>query len=205
MRIIAGTKARMTILPPRDLTTRPITDRVKESLFSILQPRIPDSQIADLFCGTGSLGLEALSRGARHALMIDRDLDALSRLKKNIDKLQFKQLATIIKADSFKFNLEKLTPTEQPNTTDQTTKPHRLARPDIVFLDPPYKLSFDTSPNSPLGDLLNRFSSNLDPGALVIVRQQRRAELNQSYQNLHLADRREYGSMALSFLEKIGD
>ena len=79
MRIIAGSKARMTLLPPADRTTRPITDRVKESLFAILEPKIADSFVADLFCGTGSLGLEALSRGAKFAVMAEKDRDALCR------------------------------------------------------------------------------------------------------------------------------
>ena len=80
MRIIAGSKARHHLMPPKDLTTRPITDRVKESLFSILHLRLKGARVADLFCGTGSLGLEAISRGAVSAIMIDRDRDAIGEL-----------------------------------------------------------------------------------------------------------------------------
>ncbi|MHC5123479.1 MAG: RsmD family RNA methyltransferase [Planctomycetota bacterium] len=73
MRIIAGTKKGMKLLPPKGNDTRPITDRVKESLFSILYTKgmLEDMVVADLFCGTGSMGLEALSRGAKFCTFID--------------------------------------------------------------------------------------------------------------------------------------
>jgi len=72
MRVIAGTAKGRTLRSPRTQDTRPITDRAKESLFNILAPRIPGSRFLDLFAGTGSVGIEALSRGAAHATFVER-------------------------------------------------------------------------------------------------------------------------------------
>ena len=197
MRIIAGTKARMTLLPPRGLTTRPITDRVKESLFSILGNRLADHCIADLFCGTGSLGLEALSRGAQHAIFVDHDRDAIKRLKKNIDKLAFSDKSTIIQTDLINRAVPSLC------VPDPTGQMDEHVSCDLVFLDPPYRYSQQTAPDSILGRLLGQIGPQLADRAWVVVRHPRRTDLLEAYEDLHLHDRREYGSMALSFLEKI--
>lgn len=198
MRIIAGSKARMILLSPGRFTTRPITDRVKESLFSILQPRLERVVVAvDLFCGTGSMGLEALSRGAQHAFMVEADRDALKRLQKNIVKLQFEDCATVIRADAFKFDLSRL------DLRDKNTDEDSTARCDLIFIDPPYQFSRDSKEESPLGKLLNRLSACMTDRALVVVRHERRSVLLKQYQGLYEQDRREYGSMAITFLEKI--
>ena len=198
MRIIAGSKKRMPLLPPRDNTTRPITDRVKESLFSILQPQIPNKFVLDLFCGTGSLGLEALSRGALHALMVEKDKDAVQRLKKNIAKLNFEDCTTVIPADAFKFVTRPL-PTHY-DTNDENVH-HRPV--GLAFVDPPYTLSKMTSIESKLGRLLVDLSRRLDHRAVAVVRHERRGELSSCYGHLIISDRREYGGMALTFLENI--
>jgi len=198
MRIIAGTKARMTILPPRDRTTRPITDRVKESLFSILGSYIADTVVADLFCGTGSLGLEALSRGARHAVMVDTDRDALMRLRKNIEKLRFQDSTSVVSADIFQtgipsqFNYNSVSPRDKPELCN------------LVFVDPPYRLSQNTSLESQLGRLLIKISAQIADEATIIFRHERRTEPLLSYADLHQFDQRIYGRMGLTFLEKTG-
>ena len=91
MRIIAGTKKGMKLLPPKGRDTRPITDRVKESLFSILYTKgmLEDVVVADLFCGTGSMGLEALSRGAKFCTFIDGSRQVTGILDRNIEKARF--------------------------------------------------------------------------------------------------------------------
>jgi 16S rRNA (guanine966-N2)-methyltransferase len=103
MRIIAGEFRGRQILAPESDTTRPITDRVKQSLFDILTPRIEDARVYDCFCGTGSMGLECLSRGARHATFFDADRSALLRLQKNIDTLKVADRSTIHRGDLFKW------------------------------------------------------------------------------------------------------
>jgi 16S rRNA (guanine966-N2)-methyltransferase len=175
------------------MTTRPITDRVKESVFAVLQPRLADALVADLFCGTGSMGLEALSRGARHAIFVDLDRDALERLAKNIAALDFESQATVLRADVFRHALP--TPQEAP----QAHLPQE--QPDLVFVDPPYRLSRRTRPDDPLGKLLAKLSRRVGPGGLVIVRHERHSNLEKSYQTLLELDCREYGAMAVTFLE----
>ncbi|MCP4708723.1 MAG: 16S rRNA (guanine(966)-N(2))-methyltransferase RsmD [Planctomycetes bacterium] len=198
MRIIAGTKKRIPLLPPRDNTTRPITDRVKESLFSILQPQIPEKYVLDLFCGTGSLGLEALSRGSCHALMVENDKDSAQRLRKNIAKLNFQECTTVIQTDAFKF-------VTRPLSTNYDTQGDNSHQEFIglAFVDPPYALARMTSDETKLGRLLIDLSRHLIHRAVAVVRHERRVELSSCYGNLNISDRREYGGMALTFLENI--
>jgi 16S rRNA (guanine966-N2)-methyltransferase len=199
MRIIAGSKARMKLLPPADRTTRPITDRVKESLFAILQPKLIDAYVADLFCGTGSLGLEALSRQAKFAVMVEKDREALLRLRKNIAKLGFANQTSVVSADVFQ---KGIPPTSIPNDQQDTRLDPAW---NVIFVDPPYRFSRETDVESPLGTLLHRISAQAADRATVIVRHEKRSRLLAAYADLHEADRREYGSMALSILEKIVD
>ena len=77
MRVIAGSAKGRILRPPRTSATRPITDRAKESLFAILAPRLPGARFLDLFAGTGSVGIEALSRGCAHATFVERSAGAL--------------------------------------------------------------------------------------------------------------------------------
>src|SRR5438094_5779339 len=87
MRIIAGEFRGRRLLAPESDTTRPITDRVKQSLFDILAPRMEGATVLDLFAGTGSMGLESLSRGAAAAWFFEADRPALARLRRNIEML----------------------------------------------------------------------------------------------------------------------
>jgi 16S rRNA (guanine966-N2)-methyltransferase len=87
MRIIAGELRGRRLLAPQGEVTRPITDRVKQSLFDILAPRISSAVVADLFSGTGSMGLESLSRGAARADFFEMDRSAVHRLQQNINDL----------------------------------------------------------------------------------------------------------------------
>ncbi len=183
----------MTILPPRGMNTRPITDRVKESLFNILQFDIEGTRVADLFCGTGSMGLEALSRGAEHVIFVDSDREAINLLYKNIFKLDFRQVCAVIPGNAF-------AGIPAVDSSGRERPPCNL-----VFVDPPYKLSLKTEVGSPLGDLLMTLAAQTAHRARIIVRHEVRAELLRQYASLHLADRREYGNMALSFLENISD
>ena len=102
MRIIAGEFRGRLLVEPRFDTTRPITDRAKQSLFDILSPIIEDAIVFDCFCGTGSMGLECLSRGARHVTFFDADRHALAGLKKNIETLHVQSRSKIMAGDIFK-------------------------------------------------------------------------------------------------------
>ncbi len=196
MRIIAGTRARAVLLPPRDLRTRPITDRVKESLFSILTPRLDHARVVDLFCGTGSLGLEAISRQADWAVMVDRDRDALERLRRNIAKLDFGKQACVVSADTFRSKPEAMLRRALGPLYDEQSQP------DLVFVDPPFRNSRVVTADSPVGGLLTAWADVMASRGLMVVRHERRVALESQYGAMALADRREYGSMAITFLEQ---
>ncbi|MBR3132594.1 MAG: 16S rRNA (guanine(966)-N(2))-methyltransferase RsmD [Clostridia bacterium] len=124
MRIISGT-ARGTNLKTLDgLNTRPTLDRVKEPLFSIIGDRIDDALVLDLFSGSGALGLESLSRGAKMALFCDNSKDANKIILQNIEKTRTKDKSIVYLSD-FRDALKKIKKDE--------------LKPDIVFLDPPYE------------------------------------------------------------------
>jgi 16S rRNA (guanine966-N2)-methyltransferase len=102
MRIIAGRWRGHPIQAP-PTGTRPTTDRVREAWMSMLQPALADARVLDLFAGSGGLGLECLSRGARHATFVERSGAALRTLRANIRRLDAESLATVVKADAMKF------------------------------------------------------------------------------------------------------
>src|SRR5437763_10757008 len=103
MRIIAGEFRSRKILPPANDSTRPLTDRVKQSLFDILSPRIESARVYDCFAGTGSMGLECLSRGAAHAIFFEADRSGAALLRKNIESLNVRDRSTVIDRDLFKW------------------------------------------------------------------------------------------------------
>lgn len=123
MRIIAGSARGRQIVAPKGQATRPTLDRVKESLFGILQFSLPGARILDLYAGSGNLGLEALSRGASHAVFNDHSRECCEIIRRNIDTLGFSSKATV-------FQSEALSALERLSSKDPF---------DIVFLDPPYR------------------------------------------------------------------
>ena len=175
------------------MTTRPITDRVKESLFSILDPMLEGAVVGDLFCGTGSMGLEALSRGVRHAVMVDRDRDALRRLRQNIGRLAFEKQTTVRYCDVFKVGVPEF----------QIDGDMGIC--NLLFVDPPYTLSEATGLNSPLGKLLGKISMQIPTGAVLVVRHGMSSVLKEVYGAVEVYDRRCYGRMGLTFLRKDDD
>src|SRR3954470_169426 len=103
MRIIAGEFRSRRLLAPASDATRPITDRVKQSLFDMLTPQIENARVYDCFAGTGSMGLECLSRGAAHAMFFEADRSAAALLRKNIASLRVGDRSTVIDRDLFKW------------------------------------------------------------------------------------------------------
>ncbi len=187
MRIIAGTARGMNIISPKGNDTRPITDRVKEAIFSIIykydMPK--DCIVADVFSGTGSFGLEALSRGAKSVTFVELSRNVVELLNRNIEKARFQDRSNVIRANAFKAGAPR-----EPDSPKY----------DIVFYDPPYPMSYDTALNSRLGKGLLVLNEQVREGGLVLVRTHRRAHLLERYGNLEVIDRREWGSMAETFL-----
>jgi len=192
MRIIAGTKRGMKLFTPKGGDTRPVTDRIKESVFNVLQKySVPEGDVvADLFCGVGSLGLEALSRGADFVSFLEKDPRVLAVLERNIKKAGFTDKSNVIKADAFKIGAPK--------------GPERIEY-SLVFVDPPYARTKNVGPDSELGTLLGTLSEQVSDGAIVIVRTSRNTELLDKYAGLGVIDRRRWGTMNITILQKKSD
>jgi 16S rRNA (guanine966-N2)-methyltransferase len=190
MRIIAGVKRGMKLFSPETDVSRPILDRVKQSLFDCLQKyNAPAGRIvADLFSGVGSLGLESLSRGAEFAAFIEKDPKTASVLKENIEKAAFTEQSKVIIADAFK--------------TGATPVPGR-PKYNLVFVDPPYIRTSDVSADSDLASLMKILVDQTANNALVIVRTHKDIELPDIYGDLKIVDRRQWGSMAVTFLMRL--
>lgn len=120
MRVIAGIAKGRELQAPRGSVTRPATDRIRESLFAILEPALPDARVLDLFAGAGTLGIEALSRGAAHVTFVERSAAALAALRKNIEATHFAGQSEVVAANVLAF-LETI------------RGPY-----DLVFCDPPF-------------------------------------------------------------------
>ena len=187
MRIIAGTKRGMKLFSPKRGQSRPITDRVKESLFNVLYKyELPEGKIvADLFCGVGSLGLEALSRGAKFVTFVEKNPKVIATLKKNIGKAGFAGESKIIRADAFKVG------------TSVDEQKH-----DLIFVDPPYSDTKDVRDDSALSRLLTLLNKQSAPDGIVVVRTQRRIELLKQYDPFKTIERRQWGTMAVTILQK---
>jgi 16S rRNA (guanine966-N2)-methyltransferase len=125
MRIIAGEFRGRKLLPPEGEATRPVTDRVKQSLFDILTPLVPGAIVYDCFAGTGSMGLESLSRGARHVTFFEIDRSALSRLRKNIALLEVTRRSSVVDRDLFRWFAD--------------ARNAATEKAGLIFLDPPYR------------------------------------------------------------------
>ena len=103
MRVIAGSAKGRILRPPRTSATRPITDRAKESLFAILAPPLPGARFLDLFAGTGSVGIEALSRGCAHATFVERSARALAGIRHNLEVTGLAARADVAARDVFAY------------------------------------------------------------------------------------------------------
>ena len=123
MRIIAGSARGRTLIAPKGLHTRPTLDHVRESLFNIIQRDVPGAVVLDLFAGSGALGLEALSRGARQAVLVDKARQAMDCIRRNVEMLRAAEQALLRQGD-WQAVLMQLDGIQF----------------DLVFLDPPYKL-----------------------------------------------------------------
>lgn len=121
MRVVAGVARRLPLKTPKGADTRPTTDRIKETLFNILQADIPDCVFVDLFSGSGGIGIEALSRGARKAYFVDSSPAATACITENLRFTRLEQIGVVLKRDVFAGLYEI-----------------REQRVDLIFMDPPY-------------------------------------------------------------------
>ncbi len=171
MRVIAGEYRSRRILSLPGLDTRPTPDRLRETLFNILAPMIEGSVFVDAYAGTGSVGIEAISRGARLAVFIEKDRDAVEVIKMNLHSLGIKGRGRIIRGHA--------------------SRHLATIEADIVFVDPPYPL--DTEYQSALAVLAAK------PPALTVVQHSVRYKIRDEYDSLLRTRTVRQGDNALSF------
>lgn len=176
MRIIAGEKKSRKIEAPEGVDTRPTADRIKEALFSILQRRLYDARVLDLYAGSGALSLEALSRGAGSAQLVDKSYKACRIIDKNIKTLDYEEKASLI-------NMEDKRAVELLENQGKSF--------DLIFLDPPYRMD--------MTEMMDRLSRKLLAADGMIVCEHDRSTPPGVPASLVLQDRREYGITGLSF------
>ena len=171
MRIIAGKHRGRVLAEFAGKEIRPTSDRVKESLFQILAPRLAGARVLDLFCGSGALGLESLSRGAREAVFNDVSTQSLVVLKKNLAAL--KETGAVLRA-GYAECLLRLTGTF-----------------DVIFCDPPYKMDCTA-------EVLGRIAARglLAEGGVVVWESEREEEAPAGWEAV---DRRSYGRTKIAF------
>jgi len=183
MRVIAGTYRSRQLQAPRGEATRPTSDRLRETLFNILQPRIEGARFVDLYAGTGAVGIEALSRGAAHVWFSENAAPALAALRENLKSLKLTRNHTI----------------EDRGTGAILQQLTKLPTPiDIVYIDPPYEAEAEyESTLSFLGSARGR--TTLAPNAIVIAEHSSKTTLSARYGALEHYRLLKQGDAALSF------
>ena len=176
MRIIAGKHRGRVLAAFRGDSVRPTPDRVKESLFQILAPRLAGARVLDLFCGSGALGLESLSRGAARAAFNDISKDSLAILKKNLAALKEEGDVT--------------------NYDHRTCLLHAAGRFDIIFCDPPYAMDVCAGTLALISE-----RGVLSAGGVVVWESEREERAPAGWT---LADRRAYGRTKIFFFTPSG-
>ncbi len=191
MRIISGEFRGRRLRAPPGKGTRPMLDRVREALFSTLGNELPGAHVLDLFAGTGSLGLEALSRGALEARMVERDRKAIGSLRENVEALALSDRAQIVARDAL-----------DPASWGTETVPG-AERYELVFLDPPYASLDEPASRRGLVAALRRLvEERLAPGGVLVLHVPRGR-----IQAAELGPRvdcrvREYGTSALWYVRR---
>ena len=187
MQILAGEFKGRRLLPPRGRgTTRPITGAVKKSLFGMLGEAVENAVVVDLFCGTGTLGLEAVSRGASQCYFAERDRGALQRLRRNIRDVRVDDRCVVWSGDVFDSLAGRLEHAKRPI--------------DIAFVDPPYVQTRNWSWRRAGDRIFAPLRENLSPNGTVVLRADSRAELPETIAGLSTLRLREYGDMVLALL-----
>lgn len=182
MRIIGGTARGTKLYTLEGENTRPTLDRVKESLFNIIQRDIPQSVFLDLFSGSGAIGLEAVSRGAKKAILCDNSKDAVNIIKKNIEKTHFQDNIELYKLDYETLLKDKI-----------------QEKLDIIYIDPPYKTNYI---QNAVNIILEK--NLIDEKSIIILETDDEKRIIEQMKNLNIniTNQRKYGRANLIFLQK---
>jgi 16S rRNA (guanine966-N2)-methyltransferase len=181
MRIITGTAKGLKLKTPRGHDVRPTTDRVKESLFAILADRIVGAAVADLFAGTGNLGLEALSRGAAAAVFVDASPASIALIRDNAARARLAERAELLRKDALA-------------AVGHFARCGRTF--DLIFCDPPYNKGLAPA-------ILEKIDAGniLRPSGVAIIEHSRHEPLSAGLVNLTISRTERYGETLLTFLE----
>jgi len=187
MRITGGQKRGTKLKAPKGLSVRPAPDRVRIALFNILGPRVEEARVLDLYAGTGSLGLEALSRGAAFVVFVDASGRSLHFAHENLVHIGFEKRARLVRARAERF-------VEAGLSKDEPF--------DIAFLDPPFKLAQRVTADSPMFALVERIADAglVSRGGRVIIRFPKDAEVVEEWPSFELVTRRHYGASGVVIL-----
>jgi 16S rRNA (guanine966-N2)-methyltransferase len=186
MRVIAGTYRSRTLYAPQGLSTRPTSDRLRETLFNVLAAKIEGARFADFFAGSGAVGIEALSRGAAHVTFVENARTAISAIGANLASLDIRS--------GFRIDERGVAAVLR-----EFSGPQPPAAWDLIFLDPPYQASqMYLKTLSTIGQLGGAI---LARGALVVAEHQRKMPqpLAETYGSLSRIRVLEQGDAALSF------
>lgn len=175
MRVIAGTARGVPLTAPRDRATRPITDRVKETLFAILGDRVPGARVLDLYAGSGAVGIEALSRGAAWVDFVERGRPALAALRTNLERTRLEERARVHALDVERFGGDAAGPW------------------NLVLADPPYEARDIVAP-------LRAVARQIEPGGMLVVKHFWRTE-PPDLPGLARVRQRRFGETMLTFLQ----
>ena len=198
MRIIAGMYGSRRLEGPTGLSTRPTSDRLRETLFNVLAPRINGVSAGggvsflDLYAGSGAVGLEALSRGAARVTFVERSPAALKVLRRNLERLGIES-GIAVREQSVAAFLRAAAKASAKSNHEGVANPGRY---EVVYLDPPYDAAQEYA--ATLG-MLGEAPGILAPGALVIAEHRRKQSLEDLYGSLKRARLLEQGDAALSF------
>ena len=180
MRVISG-MAKGTKLESIDsLSTRPTLDRVKESLFNIIQPYLQNAKVLDLFAGSGALGIEALSRGAKKCIFCEKSHEAVQKIRNNVRKTHFEEKALILQKD-YRKCLQEM----------------RGEKFDIIFIDPPYHFNIAVE----AVEKIVEESLLAKDGIMIIETDDEKREIQElKKKNIEIKDIRKYGRVRLLFI-----
>lgn len=181
MRIIGGQARGRTIVAPAGAKTRPTQDYVRESLFNILRWDVPQARVLDLFAGTGALSLEAVSRGAQDAVLVDADRDACAAIRRNIESGRMQEQCRLLQKD-YRAAMEQL-----------GCEGRRF---DLIFIDPPYKMENTGEMCAALYD------GGLLAEAFLIVVEHRRGCAPLLDARFEAFDQRNYGDTQVTFVRR---
>ncbi|SDF76896.1 16S rRNA (guanine(966)-N(2))-methyltransferase RsmD [Sporolituus thermophilus] len=182
MRIITGSAKGTKLKTPRGLDVRPTADRVKESMFNILGSVVLDADVLDLFAGTGNLGLEAVSRGAKSAIFVDNSPASIALIKENIIHTKLADRTHVYKSDALRY-------------IDRAAQLGQNF--DLIFCDPPYNKGLATAVAEKLDNRLL-----LRENGLLVIEHSRREILNDNFFNLNIVLTKQYGETMISFIQR---